>query len=106
MTYGGKLFSSASRLRSARKRSNSESSMVDARAPSLGRRASFTDQPLMKESARQVAPFVDRPMFADPVYTQGIVTGREHAFGPGAAKNIDDIGRAEALMALSQSCNA
>src|SRR5580700_5713013 len=34
------------------------------------------------------------------------MTGREHAFGSGAAKNVDDIGRAEALMALSQSCNA
>src|SRR5271155_466427 len=60
----------------------------------------------MQESSREVAPFVDPAMFADPVYTQRVMTGREHAFGPGAAKNVDDIGGAVALMALSQSCNA
>src|SRR5208283_3159190 len=65
----------------------------------------FLDQSLMQESPREVAPFVDPPMFADPVDTQCVMTAREHAFGPGAAKNVDDIGRAEALMALSQSCN-
>src|ERR1700728_4563909 len=60
----------------------------------------------MQESPREIAPFADPAMFADPVYTQCVMAGREHAFGPGAAKNIDDIGRAVALLALRQSCNA
>src|SRR5579863_965583 len=60
----------------------------------------------MQESPREIAPFVDPAMFADPVYTQRVMTCRQHAFGPGTAKNVDDIRRPEALMALSQSCNA
>src|ERR1700679_3193637 len=60
----------------------------------------------MQESPREVAPFVDRAMFTDPVYAQRVMTGREHPFGLGATQNVDDIGRAETLMALSQSCNA
>src|SRR5258707_180656 len=60
----------------------------------------------MQESPREVAPLVDPAIFADPVYTQRLMTGREHSFGPRAAKNVDEVGRAEALMALSQSCNA
>src|SRR5579863_6667941 len=60
----------------------------------------------MQESPREVAPFVDPAMFADPVYAQRVVTGRKQAFCSRAAKNIDDIGRPETLMALSQSCNA
>src|SRR5579863_4963736 len=60
----------------------------------------------MQQSPREVAPFVDPAMLADPVDTQRVMTGREHAFGPGTAKNVDDIRRPEALAALSQSCNA
>src|ERR1700674_4805062 len=60
----------------------------------------------MQESPREVAPFVDLSMLADPIDAQRVMTGRQHAFGPGPAKNVDDIGRAESLTALSQSCNA
>src|SRR3984957_4698836 len=60
----------------------------------------------MQKSPREGAPFVDPAMFAGPVYAQVIMTGREHPFGPGTAQNVDEIGRAEALMALSQAGNA
>src|ERR1700722_4577314 len=60
----------------------------------------------MQESPREVAPFVDPSMLADPIDAQRVMTGRQQAFCAGPAKNIDDIGRAEALTALSQSCDA
>src|SRR5258708_11040032 len=60
----------------------------------------------MQESPREVAPLVDPAMLADPVYTQRVMTGRQHAFGPRAAKNVDEVGRAEALPTLSQPRDA
>src|SRR5271170_6241427 len=60
----------------------------------------------MQQSPREIAPFVDAAMFADPMDAQRVMTGREHAFAARAAKYVDDIDRAKALTALSQACNA
>src|SRR6202021_1682829 len=60
----------------------------------------------VEQGACDAAPFLGRPLPTDPVDAQGVVSARKHALAAGAAQNVDDMGRAEALTALRQTRNA
>src|SRR6267378_1147769 len=64
------------------------------------------DEALMEQGAGNVAPFVDRSLFPDSVDAQRVMSARKHSLGARAAQDVDDLGRPEALSALSQACDA